>query len=56
MKKKSVFGSVAWQNMMEKTVARKLMKDKALNASEKAFIKVQREHNERLYKKLVEAM
>jgi hypothetical protein len=46
MKKKlPEFGSVKWQNMMEKRIQRKLKRKKKLDASERNFLEVQAIHN-----------
>jgi len=50
MKKKEIkFGSIAWQNKMEKQIAEKKAKNQELNDLEKAFEYVQYEHNNRVY-------
>ena len=45
MKKKPEFGSVKWQEMMEKNIAKKLKAKKKLDAQERNFLEVQAIHN-----------
>ena len=46
------FGSVKWQEAMEKTVFHKLKRRESLSPQERVYVSVQREHNLRLVKKV----
>lgn len=50
MKKKSKFGSVAWQNAQMERICKKLKAGKKLDSKDLAFIEVQAVHNARLRK------
>ena len=42
---KAKFGSVKWQQQMEKTIYHKLTHGQALSAHERTYIPIQRAHN-----------
>ena len=50
MKRKSNFGSVAWQYAEMERICKKLKAGKKLDARDEAFIEVQAVHNARLRK------
>lgn len=51
MVKKLKFGSVTWQNEMNKGIAKSIMQRKKLTPEQKTFIAVQHLHKVRLAKK-----
>lgn len=45
---KKYFGSIKWQNDMDKNISSKLAKKEKLDDYEKTFIDIQREHAKRM--------